>query len=281
MRRRLAAVALAVLATTLTGCAPELATQLPAGVSVSIRQNRDDYGPRRIEVLVDNAAATPLDLWEVRLDSPAFAEPSWTSEPVTIRPGTTTALRLQLAGADCGAADPGAAVRLAFTRGDVSGTATVTPDDPFDSIDRIHGEDCLAEAVAGVVEIAPADAISVVDEDGTAVAHLRVVVTPTGAPGAVTIDGIARTILLRPASGAGTWPVGVRLDSGSPPLTLDLPIVPNNCNTHTVSEDKRGTFLPIAVAVEGGATGVVSIGVDDGVRGALYDYIASDYCGWE
>ncbi|WKK72001.1 hypothetical protein Q0F99_02530 [Rathayibacter oskolensis] len=171
-------------------------------------------------------------------------------------------------------------MRLAYTQGAVSGTATLSPDDPFGSIDRIHDEDCLAERVAGIVAIVPGEEVVVAQEDGRAVAHLALTLTPAGGPGTVSIGGVARTILLRPASGADSWPAGTRLDAGSAPVVLDLAIVPSNCSTHTVSEDKRGTFLPVSVAIDGGASGVVPIGVSDAVRGALYDYIATDYCRW-
>lgn len=280
-RRRAALLVVAAAAGLLSGCAPGTVSALPDGVSVGVQQNRDDYGPRRIEVLVANTSDEPLDVWEARLDSPAFAEAASTDGPTTVRPGTTTALRLQLAPPDC--AEPGAdaRVRLAFTRGDVSGTAVIAPDDPLGSLPRIHAEDCLAERVAEVVSIVPGDAVTVAQEGGEPVAHLPVTLTPTGAAGGVSIPSIGRTILLRPASGDDAWPVGVRMDAGAASTRVDLAIVPSNCNTHTVSEDKRGTFLPVAVVLDDGTSGVVAIGVSDAVRGALYRFIAEDSCRWE
>ena len=89
----------------MTDLAPLDPSVLPDGVSVSIRQNRDDYGPRRLEVLVANGTGAALDVWEARLDSPAFTGAAWTPEPSTVRAGTTTALRLQLPEPDCGGDD--------------------------------------------------------------------------------------------------------------------------------------------------------------------------------
>ncbi|MCJ1686094.1 hypothetical protein [Rathayibacter sp. VKM Ac-2927] len=281
MRRSAALVVVALAAGLLSGCAPGPVSDLPAGVSVGVQQNRDDYGPRRLEVLVTNTADEPLDVWEARLDSPAFTDPAATDGPTTVRPGTTTALRLQLAPPDC--ADPGAdaRVRLAFTQGGVSGTAVVAPDDPLGSLPRIHGEDCLAQRVAEVVSIVPGDAVTVAQEGGQPVAHLPLTLTPTGADGGVSIDSVGRTILLRPASGQDSWPVGVPMDAGAATTRVDLAIVPNNCNTHTVSEDKRGTFFPVAVTLDDGTSGVVAVGVSDAVRGALYRFIAEDSCRWQ
>ncbi|MDY0911690.1 hypothetical protein [Rathayibacter festucae] len=248
---------------------------------MGVQQNRDDYGPRRIEVLVTNSSAEPLNVWEARLDSPAFAEAAATDGPTTVRPGTTTALRLPLAPPDCTDAGSDARVRLAFTRGEVSGTAVVAPDDPLGSLPRIHAEDCLARQVAEVVSIVPEDAVTVAQEGGRPVAHLGLTLTPTGADGGVSIASVGRTILLRPASGEDSWPVAVRVESGTAATRVDLAIVPNNCSTHTVSEDKRGTFFPVAVTLDDGTSGVVAVGVSDAVRGAIYRFIAEDSCHWE
>lgn len=281
MRRVAAPLVLAACAALLAGCSPAPLTSLPDGVSVSVRQNRDDYGPRRLEVLVANGTSEDLEVEQARLDSSAFSEPATTSRAATIRPGTTTALRLELGPPQCDGSDAvEATVALEFSTSAGSGSASVVSGDPLGTLDRVHREDCLAEQVASVVEIAPAGSVEVGDEAGVGVARLQVVVTPTGADGGVTIEAIDRTILLRPASGADAWPVGARLDASSAPLTIDLAIVPSNCSTHTVSEDKRGTFLPVRVTLDSGASGVVPIGVDDAVRGALYEYIANDHCRW-
>lgn len=278
MRRTAAAVVPAVLLALLAGCGTSPSV-LPDGVSVSIRQNRDDYGPRRLEVLVANGTGAALDVWEARLDSPAFTGAAWTAEPSTVRAGTTTALRLQLPEPDCGGDDSDGRVRLTWTTAGTSGTAVVVPEDPFATLARVHAEDCLAERVAEVVRVEPSAEVSVREEAGGPVAHLALTITPTGAPGSVRIEEVRGTILLRPASG-DVWPVGRRFDADSEPFVLDLAIVPVNCSTHTVSEDKRGTFLPVVVGLEDGAEGVVPVAVSDAVRAALYDYIASDYCGW-
>ncbi|QHF23542.1 hypothetical protein GTU73_05610 [Rathayibacter sp. VKM Ac-2804] len=281
MRRTAAVLAVVVATGLLTGCGSGPVSELPEGVSVGVQQNRDDYGPRRLEVLVTNGSTEPLDVWEARLDSPAFTEAAGTDGPTTVRPGTTTALRLQLAPPDCTGTGAEAQVRVAFTQGEVSGTALIAPNDPLGSLPRIHAEDCLAQRVAEVVSIVPGDAVAVAQESGTPVAYLGLTLTPTGADGGVSIASIGRTILLRPASGEDAWPVGVRVDSGTAATRVDLAIVPSNCSTHTVSEDKRGTFLPVAVTLDDGTSGVVAIGVSDAVRGALYRFIARDSCHWE
>jgi hypothetical protein len=75
--------------------------------------------------------------------------------------------------------------------------------------------------------------------------------------------------------------VGLPIDAESAPRTITLKVIPNNCNTHTVSEDKRGTFFPVTVSLASGDTGVLSLPVSREVRGQFYEYIAQDFCGWE
>lgn len=292
MKRRATALALLLLlASGLSGCTQTADTQtadtptagtLPEGVTVSIQQNRDDYGPRRIEVTVTNGTSAPLQVQEAQLDSQAFVSAVATDHSVDVPAGAAKALRLQLPEAACGD-DSGQAtsVRLTFESDTGSGVATVTPTDPFGSIARIHEQDCFADLVARTVSITPADSLRVVEENGVATAQLDVTFTPTGDGDPLTIVQLGRTILLRPASGEEQWPVGIEVAPDSAPSTITLDVIPNNCNTHTVSEDKRGTFFPITATTAAGVTDVVFLPVSRAVRGAFYDYIAHDYCGWE
>ncbi|NQX11984.1 hypothetical protein HQQ80_10140 [Microbacteriaceae bacterium VKM Ac-2855] len=275
-----ATVVVATAAGLLSGCA-SVADTLPRGVSVAIQQNRDDYGPRRMELRITNDTAAPFEVFEARLDSEAFEAPAITEEPVEVPAGTTKALRVQLDTTACDVATPTTTVRVAYTASGRSGVATVEPADPFDSIARISAQDCLADTVAKTLTVTPADALRVVDIGGVATARLDITFTPTGGAGSVAVASVGGTVLLRPASGATTWPVGRSFAAGSESVVLTLDVVPNNCNTHTVSEDKRGTFFPLTVTTDAGTTGVFYIPVSTQVRGEFYDFIARDSCGWE
>lgn len=280
-----AAAVLGTALALLTGCAA-IETTLPDGVSVAIQQNRDDYGPRRIEITITNDTDATFGILEARLDSGAFAAASATEKPVEVPAGTTKALRLDLDEPACdgvaSSPEPKTTVRIAFSADGRSGIATVTPADPLGSIERIHAQDCLAGLVARTVTITPADRLRVVDEGGTPTAELDLTLTPTGSGDPVTVESIGGTILLRPASGLPDWPVGTTFgadDGPTAPVTVTLDVVPNNCNTHTVSEDKRGTFFPVTVTTSG-TSGVFYVPVSRDVRGAFYDYIAHDFCHW-
>jgi hypothetical protein len=174
-------------------------------------------------------------------------------------------------------------VRVEFMTTDGrAGEATVMPADTFGAIDRVRTQDCLEETTLTIVDIEPSGMLRVTEVDGMPTAQLDFAITPRGASGAagsVTIESIGRTILIRPPD-AEDWPVGATYESFGEPAVVTLDIVPNNCNTHTVAEDKRGTFFPFRVTTDSGGDGTFYIGVSDAVRGQIYDYIAHDYCHW-
>lgn len=264
--------------------APAPLDALPDGVTIGIQQNRDDYGPRRLEIKVANGGDETISVTRATLESSVFATDSSTSRTSEIPSGVTRDLRVVLGDTVCAPGTPEETrVRVEFTTSDGrAGQATVTPGDRFGAVARVHAQDCLEETTLAIVDIEPSQTLRVVDVAGVPTAQLDFAITPRGASGtagAVTIESIARTILIRPPA-ADSWPVGISYLASSEPSLITLDIVPNNCNTHTVAEDKRGTFFPFQVTTEDGGEGTFYIGVTDTVRGQIYDYIAHDYCHW-
>ena len=271
-----------VAGTALAGCSPAALTELPDGVTVAIQQNRDDYGPRRLEIVVDNGGSESITVTRAVFESPGFVAPASWDRPAEIVAGTATNLRVQLPAADCDAGAGGAAsVRIDFERADGrTGSASVTPADPFDAITTVTTQDCAADAVGEIVTIALADELRTETRDGELVALLDLTVTPTGDPRAVTLERVSDTILVRSAASDG-WPVDKRLTAASAPFVTTLDFTPNNCRLHTVAEDKRGTYFPVTVRIEpDGAELTFPVAVSTAVKQQVYDYIAT-YCGWD
>jgi hypothetical protein len=249
-------------------------------VTVSVLQHRDDYGPRRLQIAVDNAGTSELTVTGAAFVSDRFAQrATWTGD-TAVPAGTTRDLPVSLTASEC-EAEPGAAVRieLAYALPDGStGKATVVPTDPFGAIDKIVGEDCIEQRTAEIATVTLGRALRTTTIDGELVAELDVAIAPTGADGQVTIDSVDRTILLRPRQGDG-WPVGETVTASTAPRVVTLEIVPANCRFHTVTEDKRGTFFPLRVTDRQGAPGLFYLPASDAVKAEVYRYIA-DYCGW-
>jgi hypothetical protein len=120
---------------------------LPDGVTVGIQQNRDDYGPRRLEIKVSNDGDETITVTRASVASSVFATEASTSRTSEIPDGVTRDLRVVLGETVCA---PGTTeetrVRIDFETADGrSGRATVTPTDRFGAIARVHEQDCLEE----------------------------------------------------------------------------------------------------------------------------------------
>ncbi len=282
-----AALLVACLLASLSGCAT--AQGPPAGVTVRIFQNRFDYADRVLEVSVSNAGPTSLDLRSARFDSTRFiAAAVWTTR-LRLEPGMTRDLRVHLAPTSCtDLTAPTDTVALDTVTLDwvgpsgSSGSATLPAVDDSGALDRIQDEDCLAEALTGVVSVAVSPELRVDGTGPASRAWLDLSLTPTGAPGTVTIDQVGATVLLASADGLD-WPVGRTLDATTPTARLSLALRPTRCDPHAIAEDKRGTVFPLRVhvAVGPGApqrSGDWDLAVDDALRARLYAWIA-DRCG--
>jgi len=249
---------------------------------VSIKQYRLDYAPRALEVSVTNGTDEPLTVTKASFDSPLFdGTTSWTRHS-TIPAGLTRDLRVLLGAPVCDAEAPvsSPAVTLDFETADGAvGTGSAEPADRFDTVAKVIAQDCIAEHTSEIASITTGDALRLEQRVGELVALLDLTALPTGAQGVASVATAGRTTLVGPADHSTGWALGWAASAASGPLTTTLEIVPSNCNPHIVAEDKRGTYFPLAVALDDGEAGTVFVGVSDEVRAQIYGYIA-DYCGW-
>lgn len=287
--RAVRAAALAILGLLLSGCTvpPERTTaldRLPTGISVDVYQSRIDGAEHKLEVAVTNHSDLPFEVLGATFSSPAFPPAvDYTRAPTTVRPGTTTDLRVLLPPADCAATPGQATVGLHFVFDGVEGEAEVSANDRMGQLATVAAEDCRDEVVAEVASIEPAPQFTPTTIDGRPAALLDFVVTPTGNGGTLTIDNVRGSPLVSlrdPHTGVVGETVPLELDIGraTTPTTFTLTLMAARCDPHVVLEDKRGTFFTFTVTTRQD-TGVIFIGVDDTMRGALYDFVASA-CGW-
>ena len=273
-------IAIAVAALVLAGCAPA-PTALPEGVSVSVFQNRFDYGVRQLELKVANDTDAPITVTRAALESSRFTAPAVWDRPQLIPVGAARDLKVQLTDPSCAAGTPVDTVTIDFTLKDGrTGTASVVPTDETGRLDAIGEEDCLGVAVAQHAVIAgPDEAVWTPGAHSPAIVDLAV--TPTGAEGSATIDFAKGTVLLSlvDAEGSEVYQQDVQLtvDAASSPSTIRLLVVPARCDPHAVAEDKRGTFFPLEVQTSEGASGRIYVPVSDEVRASLYEFFG-DYC---
>ena len=284
VRRRptAAAALLALAAYALTGCAPGADGVLPAGVEVSVHQNRPDTEDRRLQVRITNGTDAPLTVTSLTFSSPRFTDPSpYQKAPSTVRAGAVLDLPVLLTEPVCDGTGTSPVVKLEYDHGGHSGTASVTPTDPLDQLDGITERDCLEHDMNAVAEIAEPDAIRSEVVDGRLVAFVDLRVAPTGASGSFTIHAVDDTVLFglfNPASAVplDSLPIEITVNGTDEPSTVTIPLVPARCDAHAVAEDKRGTLLPLRVEV-GESSGIRYFALSDARKGELYSYLG-DAC---
>lgn len=266
---------------SLSGCAHAALSELPPGVSVSIKQYRLDYAPRALEVSVTNDGDTDITVARASFGSRYFDGTSSWTRSTDVPAGTTRDLRVLLGSPVCGtAAGEKPTVTLTFTTTDgATGRVTTEPADQFATVAKVTSQDCITQRTLAVASLATGDALRVEERDGHPVALLDLSATPTGAPGAFSVASVARSTLIKPADSTAVWSLDWSVSAGTGPLSTTLEILPSNCNPHIVAEDKRGTYFPLAVTLDDGTTGTVYVGVSNTVREQLYSYVGQ-YCGW-
>lgn len=286
MSSRMAWVALALVAPALVGlagCAASPPEGLPAGIDVSVHQNRPDTEDRRLQVRISNDSSEPLTVTTLTFSSPRFAEPmAYGKAPTTIRAGGTLDLPVDLASPVCGEEDGTPRVQLQFEHGDGhAGRATITPDDPLDQLRGITERDCLEDAMTAIAEIREPTELRTELVGGRLVAFVDLQTVPSGASGSFTIESVDDTVLFGlfdPSSAAplDSLPLGLTVTADDDPAQLTIPLVPARCDAHAVAEDKRGTLLPLRVRV-GDVAGIRYFALSDDRKGELYAYL-EDAC---
>lgn len=287
MRRRIASPAIVgALVALLTGLALagcSSPAEKPVALSVSVYQLRSDYAIRGAQIEITNRSALDLHITSATFGSAWFAQTvSSTSTPNQLLAKSTTDFRVVLAAGRCEAAKAAPIVHLSYTRPNGStGTATVTPTIPFDSISVVHGQDCSQQEFEKVAKISLAPALRFdppVAADGKRAALLDMTFTPTGAPGSVTLHTTEDTTLLAQREGP-LRAIDLTLTAASPPTTVTLDFVPEGCLQHRVAEDKIGTLIPLRVDAGPYRDALFSVAVSPAVKNALLNWVGV-YCGW-
>jgi hypothetical protein len=282
MKRAIGMLAAALLTlAALSGCAAPAAK--PVSLSVSVYQLRSDYAIRGAQIEITNHSALDLKITSATFGSAWFTKTvSSPSAPNPLLAKSTTDFRIVLAAGRCDAAKAAPVVKVNYSRPDGStGTATVTPTIPFDSISVVHGQDCSQNEFEKVAKISIAPALRFdppVAADGKRAALLDLTFTPTGAAGSVTLHSTEDTTLLAQREGP-LRTLDLTLTAASAPTTITLDFVPEGCLQHRVAEDKIGTLIPLRVDAGPYQNALFSVVVPPAVKAALLDWVGV-YCGW-
>lgn len=278
--RRLLILAIGAVV-ALGGCAtPPPAAELPDGVEVSVYQTRLDRGSRKIEIRIANETNSDLHIVDARFASNQLVEPAvWQKDSTVVRAGLTLDLKVPLPAANCDFdGDVTNEVTLRFELEDgSSGSVTLEPDDPLGHAASLTAQDCVAASVAEHATISVSGDLQYAPGTATP-AVIELAVEPTGAEGELTIESVSNTVLITVvADPQYTNGLGITIGPNSKPSVIHIGVVPLRCDPHAVAEDKRGTFFPISVIIDGSSQ-TLYFGVGDSMRAQLNAFIG-DYCG--
>ncbi|EYR65210.1 hypothetical protein N866_06025 [Actinotalea ferrariae CF5-4] len=247
-------------------------------LTAEIRQSRSDWGVRRVQVRIHNASDEPVDVATATLETSIVDRPT-TSDPARGRPvppGRYRDFPVDLGGPVCPAGEaPSSSVLVRAADGR---EVTLTPGDPQGHLPRIHREDCAEQRVREAVRLELGPTVTAEQRDGRLVGALTLTATAVDPDVEVSVTRVDGTVLLLPL-GAPSWSPPELLRVGPAPATAVLEFLPARCDPHAVAEDKRGTYLPVHVTLDGEAQPVVHLRSPDPLRGQVYDHIAAA-CGW-
>jgi len=279
MRRFFAVLSILALA----GCAvvPTDAYGDDGGLTLAVVQSRDDHGARILAIEVHSDRDDDVTLTRAVLETAQFSEPAVWERGTVLRGGLTLDLRVELPDAACPlAADVTPTVTVQFTTADgLERSVSGVPSQPADVLSFVAAEDCLAAALHAQAEVT----VREIDyEPGSGVPAVLVVgIEPRDVDGRVTITSVGATVLIglvAPTGGFSQhYDIGRVVERGADDSDLRITLVPNRCDPHAIAEDKRGTFFPLELSVEGGDTGTFYLGVSLDQKNELYDFV-TDYC---
>ncbi len=250
----------------------------PDALTAEIRQSRSDWGVRRVQVRLRNKTDAPVDVATAALTT-SIAAGRVTSDPTRGRPvppGRYRDFPVNLGAPVCPAGEaPSSSVVVRTADGQ---EVALSPEDPQGHLARINREDCAERQVRDAVRLELGPDVTAEERDGRLVGALTITATVTDAQAEVSITRVDGTVLLSPLD-ATAWSPTALTTLCTAPTTVVLEFLPGRCDPHAVAEDKRGTFVPVHVTLDGEPQPVVHLTAPDPLRGQIYDHIAAA-CGW-
>ncbi|MCV2394657.1 hypothetical protein OEB99_10090 [Actinotalea sp. M2MS4P-6] len=257
-------------------------------VGVEIRQDRASWGPRVVQVHVTYDGPGALEVLDASLSTsvivgPAVSDPA---KPKTVPSGSYRDVDVPLgapvcspASAETPATDTSVPAEVTLTVATPDGPQDVVanPTDPNSHLERIHAEDCAAQAFDAAATVR-FDNYRTTEHGDQLIGLVDLVVDPVVGGPAVSIDQIDQSILFQPEAAATAW-IFPDLEPVRAATTVTLEFRPGRCDPHAVADDKRGTFFGLRTTVGGEPQHVFYLQLPESIRAQAKAYIG-DACGW-
>lgn len=250
------------------------------GISVGIYQLRQGYGSREFQVKVTNDTDKLMRVDRAAYVSTRFAKPAVWSDGTRIPGGLTIDLPVQLKRTRCDPDTTTDKVVLEFRQGN-SGLQrkTYEPELLYDSVQRFIASDCASRDIAKIAAIRVGDDIEIHGDGRKSVAHLPLIIEPTGEQGSFTLDSILSTTLIGPTNGGDSWDLGIDVDGSGDPQRKTLKIDATRCDSHALSDNSQGTEFTATFTLAGGQTTQLVLGTSSHLEGRLTSWVAAS-CGY-
>ena len=239
--------------------APQL-PEVPGVTAEAVRLRTDEAVGGQVQVRVTNTGGAPFTVTSVRLDVPGFTALPATPADTRYPPGRVVDLPTPFGDVDCAVDPTPPAARLTVQRPD-GAVEELTVPLAGDTMARVHDEECAAQAVLAVVDVAVAD---LADRGPTATGV--VLLTRRDGDQPVTVSRLDGSVVLTPVPDVDL-PVTLAGDEAElrVPVTFDAA----RCDPHALAETKQPFVFPLLVAV-GEATPVpVDLPLAEPQRAAL------------
>ncbi|WP_152030892.1 hypothetical protein [Agromyces aureus] len=281
-------LAFAIGVASMAGCTPQAGgpaasappAALPAGITASVLQSRQDVVDGKLVVQLDNATGDALEFAAFEVSAPGL-EPGLRFEgPRTIPDGRSVQYRVELGGTRCdGDAGPAEVALEVSGGGGGEAVGTIEADDLYDTLPRLQNSGCLAGAVADVAAFTLAEHLRSTGSGTDRRAFLDISVEPTGAAsGSVDLSEVLGTTLLSAEDGLNWSTTTAHIEASDAPSTISLPVRPARCDPHAGAEDKRGTILPLVVTTSEGWSGQYEVRASATLKQDLFAYF-TERCG--
>ncbi|MGY1848494.1 MULTISPECIES: hypothetical protein [unclassified Blastococcus] len=244
-----------------TAAAP-LVPAVPGVAAEAVRLRTDEAVGGRIQVRITHTGGAPYTVTAVALDAPGFAPLPPTEVATEFVPGRVVDLPTPYGEAVCPAGDGPATARLTLLRPD--GTVEhVRVALEGEALDRVHGEECGARAVADAVELGVSGPRAGPDR-----LTARLTLARRGPDARILVERVGGNVQFDVAA-----EVPLELPAGTGAAEGSLTFTVATCDAHVLAEAKQPHLFPVGVRIGGRPELVVDLPVDEELRAALVELV--------
>jgi hypothetical protein len=244
----------------------EPALELPAGVTVFVEFPRYLQLQRRLEVAVDNASDTEVEVTSLALRSPLFEPVEAEARDTLVEIGRRRDMQIGLGPAVCPAPTGASIVEIEATLDGVTQTGVVEVDPA--PLDRISAQECGTEFVLDHVDVSFSPEFTVAE----GVVDTTLDLGRRQGDDPITVTAVRGSVLIELAGAEGGTPLAnMASDQDAVAIPVRMRII--RCDPHAVIESKKTFQLATWVAIGDREAQHIVISPEGELRAALEELI--------